>query len=114
MTGGSAPHPVGPSPEAVEAFRQNYLAAFLRYLARRDETALRSGYELGHSAVADRLGLLEVAGVHHDVVVHVLSSGSTEEMTDVGKAASEFFLEVLATYDMAQKVFLDDPAEGQP
>ncbi len=114
MTGEPPPDPAGPSPEAVEAFRQNYLAAFLRYLARRDETALRFGYELGRSAVADRLGLLEVAGVHHDVFLHVLSTGSPEELADVGKAASEFFLEVLATYDMAEKVFLDGPDQDVP
>ena len=74
MTGDSASGPPGPTPEDLEAFRQNYLAAFLGYLARRDETALRSGYELGRSAVADRLGLLEVAGVHHDVFLQVLST----------------------------------------
>ena len=114
MTGESAPGPAGPTPENLEAFRQNYLAAFLRYLARRDETALRYGYELGRSAVADRLGLLEVAGVHHDVFLHILSTAAAGELTDVGMAASEFFLEVLATYDMAQKVFLDGPDQDAP
>jgi hypothetical protein len=114
MTGESAPGLPGPTPENLEAFRQNYLAAFLRYLARRDETALHDGYELGRSAVAGRLGLLEVARVHHDVFLHVLSTVSAEELADVGTAASEFFLEVLATYDMAQKVFLDGPDQDAP
>ena len=43
MTGESVPGTPGPTPESLEAFRQNYLAAFLRYLARRDESALRHG-----------------------------------------------------------------------
>ena len=64
--------------------------------------------------MADRLGLLQVAGVHHDVFLHVLSTASAAELTDVGMAASEFFLEVLATYDMAQKVFLDGPDQDAP
>jgi len=107
MTGG----PADPAPQGVDAFRQNYLTAFLRYVARRDEAALHLGYELGRSAVTERLSLLEVAGVHHDVLLHVLATGPADELTEVGAAATEFFLEVLATYDMAQKVFLNRPEE---
>jgi hypothetical protein len=45
--------------------------------------------------------------VHHDILVEVLTDTRPEEVAGVATAASEFFLEVLSTYDMAQRGFLD-------
>ena len=45
----------------LEDLHRDYRAAFLRYLPRRDEAALHSGYELGRSAVAEGVSLLELA-----------------------------------------------------
>lgn len=91
---------------ATESLARDYRAAFLRYLPRREEAALHSGYKLGRSAIADGLSILEVARVHHEVFLEVLRKTTAEELTAVATAASEFFLEVLATYDMAQRSFL--------
>ncbi len=91
---------------ALESLRLDYRAAFLRYLPRREESALHIAYELGRSAVADGLSLLDLAQVHHDVFLEVLRDTDGEQLTQVASAASEFFLEVLATYDMAQRGFL--------
>jgi len=90
---------------AVDDLTRDYRAAFLRYLPRRDEAALHSGYELGRAAVAGQLSILEVAQVHHAVFLEVLQDTRADELTHVTTAASEFFLEVLATYDMAQRGF---------
>lgn len=91
----------------LDNLERNYRAAFLRYLPRREEAALHLGYELGRSAVTDGLSILELARVHHDVFLEVLRDTPAEDLTRVAAAASEFLLEVLATYDMTQRAFRD-------
>ncbi len=71
----------------------------------RDESALNSGYQLGRSAVADGISILELARVHHEILLEVLRDTPSEDLTRVASAASEFFLDVLATSDMAQRAF---------
>ena len=91
----------------LEGLARDYRVAFLLYLPRRDEAALTRGYELGRSAVASGLSILELARVHHEVFLEVLRGTPPEEVPGVATAASEFFLEVLATFDMAHRGFLD-------
>ncbi len=91
---------------ALENVRRDYRAAFLRYLPRREEAALHVGYQLGRAAVTDGLSILDLFQVHHDVFLEVLQDSKSEDLTRVATAASEFFLEVLATYDMTQRGFL--------
>ena len=92
---------------ALDDLTRDYRAAFLRYLPRREEAALHSGYQLGRAAVADGVGILEIARVHHEVLLEVLRDTPPERLPEVATAASEFLLEVLATYDMASRGFLD-------
>ncbi len=87
----------------LEDLTQSYRVAFLRYLSRREESALHLGYTLGRAAVADGLSILDLAHVHHEVLLATLREPSDRDATAVATAASEFFLEVLATYDMAQR-----------
>ena len=56
----------------LDHLRRDYRAAFLRYLPRRDETALHVGYQIGRSAVVDGLSILDLAQVHHEVFLEVL------------------------------------------
>jgi len=92
---------------SLEALARNYRAAFLRYLPRREEAALHTGYELGRYAVAEGISILELARLHHDIYLEVLLDSRNDELIRVATAASEFFLEVLATYDMTQRAFRD-------
>ena len=91
----------------LAGIERTYRTGFLRYLSRRDEAPLTSGYELGRSAVAAGVSVLDLARIHHEVFLEVLRDTSQADLTGVATAASEFFLEVLATYDMAQRAFLD-------
>ena len=84
---------------------RDYRAAFLRYLPRRDEAALHTGYELGRAAVADGVSLLELVRIHHEVLLEVLQDSRPEDLADVATAASEFLVEVLAVHEMAQRRF---------
>jgi hypothetical protein len=97
----------------LDVLTRDYRVAFLLYLPRREEAALNRGYELGRSAVADGLSLLELARIHHEIFLEVLQETPTAELPEVATAASEFLLEVLATYDMAQRGFLEGQAAGQ-
>ena len=86
---------------------RDYRVAFLRYLPRREEAALHRGYELGRAAVTEGLSILELARIHHEVLLEALRETPPDEVGQVATAASKFFLEVLATFDMAQRGFLD-------
>lgn len=111
MSRGDRPPPVPPKPRGparLQALERDYRAAFLRYLPQRREEALHTGYALGRSAVTEGLSILQLAQVHHDVFLEVLRDCPRDELPDVARAASEFFLEVLAAHDMAQRVFLDE------
>lgn len=83
----------------------DYRVAILRYLPRRAEAALAAGYELGRASVGAGISVLDVARIHHDVLRDVLADTPAAEVADVATAASHFFVEVLAAYDMAQRGF---------
>ena len=91
----------------LDDLARDYRAAFLRYLPRREEAPLHRGYELGRSAVGQGVSILELARLHHEVLLAALHETSPEDLGDVATAASEFFLEVLAPYYMTQRALLD-------
>jgi hypothetical protein len=91
----------------LEKLTRDYRVAFLQYLPRREEAALARGYELGRSAVAEGISILELARVHHEIFLEVLRQTPSEELPEIATAASEFLVEVLATFEMAQRSFLD-------
>ena len=94
---------------ALDDVRQDYRAAFLRYLPRREEAPLHLGYEIGRSAVVDGLSLLDLAQIHHSVLLEVLRDTRSDDLTAVATGASEFLVEVLATYDMTQRSIPREP-----
>ena len=92
----------------LDDLARDYRAAFLRYLPRREEAPLNRGYELGRTAVVEGVSILELARLHHEVLLAALRETPHEDLGTVATAASEFFLEVLAPYDMTQRALLDD------
>lgn len=87
----------------LERLRLDYRTAFLRYLPRREEVALRSAYEIGRSAVAGGVSLLDLIAVHHEVLLGVLRESSPEEVSSIAGAAAQFLLDALSTFDMTQR-----------
>ena len=77
---------------ARETLLRNYRAAFLRYLSRREESALHSGYQLGRGVLADGRSMLEVVQVHHDVLAEVLRDSPAAEVPLVARVASDAFI----------------------
>ena len=90
----------------LENLKRDYRAGLLRYLPRREEAPLHTGYIIGRTAVAGGMSLLDLARIHHEVLIEVLRTTPAEDLSRIATRASEFLMEVLATYDMAQRGFL--------
>ena len=93
-----------------EDLLRDYRVAFLRHLTRHEESALHAGYQLGRDALEARFNLLELVRVHHDVLIEVLRDSPPEEAPELAAAASDFLLEVLASYDMSGRTLPPEPA----
>ena len=94
--------------DELRRLHQDYAAAFLGYLTRRDEGGLRIAYELGRRAVSDPVGLLNLVHVHHEVLMEVLRTARTpEDIRDVGHAAAAFLVEALTSFQMTQRGYLE-------
>ncbi|WP_369253315.1 phosphatase RsbU N-terminal domain-containing protein [Geodermatophilus amargosae] len=87
----------------IADLHRDHRAALLRHLGRREESALEAGYQLGRAALAADISLLEVVRVHHDVLLEVLRDTPADEVPAVAQAASDFLLELVASYDMSQR-----------
>src|SRR4051794_2363215 len=96
----------------VARLRQNYAAAFARYLINRDAAALAAAYELGRSALENGVSLLDVVQIHHKVIVEALPG--MEGPQELATAAAEFLLEVLASFEMAQRAFQEGRQSVDP
>jgi hypothetical protein len=90
-------------PSEVEALRRDYRTAFLRYLPRREETALALAYEIGRAAVADRTSVLMITQIHHEILREIVADSRPDEADLVIERAGEFLAEVLASVEMVQR-----------
>jgi light-regulated signal transduction histidine kinase (bacteriophytochrome) len=87
-------------------FIDQYSSALERYLATREESGLQRAYELGRKHVANGVGVLEIAAVHHEVVARLLRRAPTpEEGEQIMTAASSFFAECLSPFEMVLRGF---------
>jgi len=87
---------------------QAYTRALEDYMSSGGEDALQSAYEIGRTALADGLGVLEMAAMHHaaltQVLQHISRPASLKQDLD---RAQEFFGEGLSPYEMAHRGFRD-------
>lgn len=100
-----------------ERFQRDYAPVFLRYLAERSEPVLQEAYELGRRAMRERLSMLDLARIHHLVLLDVLRSHhGADELEDIVGTASDFLVEALATFEMALRGFMElrDAPSGDP
>jgi PAS domain S-box-containing protein len=85
---------------------ERYQSALQDYLAGIQEPALQRAYELGRQALAEGLGILDMATVHGEALAHALRQTRTpEESTQVAKRATEVFLESLSPFEMIDRGF---------
>jgi Phosphoserine phosphatase RsbU, N-terminal domain len=94
--------------DAHERFQRDYAPAFLQYLSDRGEAGRKAAYELGRRAMAERLSVLDLARIHHTILLDVLKTHRTsQELEHIAEAASEFLVEALATFEMTQRGFVE-------
>ena len=101
--------------DAYERFRRDYAPAFLQYLSERGEPGRRAAYELGRRAISEHLSILDLARIHHTVLLDVLKTHrSPQELEGIAEAASEFFVEALAVFEMTHRGFTELASTDQP
>jgi hypothetical protein len=94
--------------DALERFRLDYAPLMLRYLSQRDETGLRSAYELGRGALRQSVSLLDVVQVHHELFLEVLATvRDTEEARSLTAAASALLMDLIAAFEMSQRAAME-------
>lgn len=85
-----------------------YAKSLEEYLRRRGEEPLRDAYEMGRTAIARGLSVLDVAAMHHHALVNLLPrTSSLESLGQNLDAANEFFAESVSPYEMAHRGFQD-------
>ncbi len=88
------------------SFRMAYGSALQEYVREPTESALRVAYELGREAVSRELSVLDLAVIHHDILLTALAD--TPDVADVQRltrTAGDFFLESLSSFEMVQRGF---------
>jgi hypothetical protein len=89
-------------------FRAAYASALLDYLLEPTETSLRVAYELAREAVGRSLSVLDLAVAHQEALTSVLADASdAAEGLAIVRAAGDFFLEGLSTFEMVQRGFAE-------
>lgn len=82
-----------------------YATALDEYLSGGGESALRRGYELGRRAMAQGVGVLEMARMHHLALSDALRSRRGTAADRSLQRAGEFAAESLSPYEMAHRGF---------
>jgi hypothetical protein len=91
----------------LDRFSRDYRPVFLAYLGYADEEHLAAAYELGRTALAADITLLDLVRVHHAVVGDLLRTIDPSEVPATVEAAAGFLVEALAPFEIARRAFLE-------
>jgi len=92
------------SPE-LQARRLEYGRALAEFLENPErEEACLSAYDFGRRALANGVGLLELATLHHEVVASLLSDAPSQSTAESLSTAKLFFIEALAPFEMSRQL----------
>ena len=90
----------------VAAVKGEYLSGLQEYLADGRESALHQAYDLGRRVLADGLGVVEMATIHHEALATVTAGMvASDEVLRTIKAAGEFLAESLSPFEMTHRGF---------
>ncbi len=95
--------------DALDELEREYASALSDYVAGGGEMALERAYELGRKAIADGLGILDIASAHQKALVSVLP-GTLQENFETLKKAAQFFAESIAPFEMTYRGFQESLA----
>jgi hypothetical protein len=90
------------------AFRVSYASALDDHLRDPGEASLLAAYELARDAVGRQLSVLDLAVAHQEALLAALA-GATDavDAQQITRAAGDFFLEGLSTFEMVQRGFAE-------
>lgn len=84
---------------------QEYRAGLAGYLAKMDEAALAQAYEIGRQAIGAGMGLLEIVGLHPDILRELSAGQPNSAALEKALAAHEFLVECVAPWEMTHRGF---------
>jgi signal transduction histidine kinase len=85
-----------------------YLSAVESYLKGDGEPALQRAYEMGRTALAQGVGLIELARIHHTCLETLLARATSTQQRDATlSGAADFFAECISPYEMTYRGFRD-------
>jgi signal transduction histidine kinase len=100
----AAPDLAGPF--AARKLAAIYVEALEAGTGESGESALRHAYEIGRKGIAQGVGLLEMATMHHEALARILARFSrSARLQEEVRRAGAFFAESLSPYEMAQRGF---------
>ena len=92
----------------MEKLEDQYTSALRDSILGMGESALHQAYELGRRALADGLGVLDMAAMYHKALAASLPRDSTSEATTLMlQAGASFFAESLSPFEMTHRGFRD-------
>lgn len=88
---------------------KEYRVVLNDFLAGGGETALESAYMLGRQALDQGISVLDIAAVHHQVLVTMMRRPNEpiNQETQLVRQARKFLVECLSPFEMAQRGFRD-------
>jgi signal transduction histidine kinase len=90
----------------METLEDQYTAALRDSIAGMGESSLQQAYELGRKALADGLGVLDMAAMYHKALAAGLPRHSTHEETVLMlQTGASFFAESLSPFEMTHRGF---------
>ncbi len=90
------------------SLRGEYAAALEDYLSGRGESATMRAYEVGRTAIAEGLGLLDLAAIHTGALTIALARPHPGRRSiKLVRLAGEFFAEALGPFEMAHRGFAE-------
>ncbi len=91
----------------TEQFAAEYGAAMQDYISHGGEYALHRAYELRRRALDDAQFILNIARLHSDVLLKVLTGVEPERTAAVVTSAATFLSEFLSPFDMTIRGFME-------
>jgi two-component system, NarL family, sensor histidine kinase UhpB len=85
----------------LDELAREYVSGLVSYLGKRDELALTRAYELGRRAMAEELGVLDMAALHQAALDALVLPAPASEQPRLADATTAFFNELLAPFEMS-------------